>query len=152
MKIKALGSLLAKQYGVAAAEGLAPGHHTLGDVTSPEELEALPGSEARRTKQSCVPESPEQFWERTNGALRVPPVDEWDTWPFDGALAVRPLESPVEAEDAATRRGRRRLLALRHGDETALWSNENWCVTPLGRPTGLPAVVILRDARALRLP
>jgi uncharacterized HhH-GPD family protein len=40
MKIKALGSLLAKQYGVAAAEGLAPGHHTLGDVTSPEELEA----------------------------------------------------------------------------------------------------------------
>ena len=40
MKIKALGSLLAKQYGVAAGEGLAPGHPTLGDVTSPEELEA----------------------------------------------------------------------------------------------------------------
>ena len=46
MKIKALGSLLAKQYGVAAAEGLAPGHHTLGDVTSPEELEAY--QEAKR--------------------------------------------------------------------------------------------------------
>src|SRR6266566_8251794 len=33
MKIKALGSLLAKQYGVAAAAGLAPSHQTLGDVT-----------------------------------------------------------------------------------------------------------------------
>jgi uncharacterized HhH-GPD family protein len=46
MKIKALGSLLAKQYGVAAAEGLSPGHHTLGDVTSPEELAAY--QEAKR--------------------------------------------------------------------------------------------------------
>jgi uncharacterized HhH-GPD family protein len=46
MKIKALGSLLAKQYGVAAAEGLAPSHHTLGNVTSPEELEAY--QEAKR--------------------------------------------------------------------------------------------------------
>ncbi len=40
MKIKALGSLLAKQYGVAAAQPLAPAHRTLGDVTSPEELES----------------------------------------------------------------------------------------------------------------
>ena len=39
MKIKSLGAVLAKQYGVKAAEGLAPGHPTLGDVTSPEELE-----------------------------------------------------------------------------------------------------------------
>ena len=46
MKVKALGSLLAKQYGVTAAEGLAPSHHTLGDVTSPEELEAY--QEAKR--------------------------------------------------------------------------------------------------------
>jgi len=46
MKVKALGSLLAKQYGVSAAEGLAPSHHALGDVTSPEELEAY--QEAKR--------------------------------------------------------------------------------------------------------
>ena len=46
MKVKALGSLLAKQYGVTAAEGLVPSHHTLGDVTSPEELEAY--QEAKR--------------------------------------------------------------------------------------------------------
>ena len=39
MKIKSLGAVLAKQYGVKAAEGLVPGHPTLGDVTSPEGLD-----------------------------------------------------------------------------------------------------------------
>jgi uncharacterized HhH-GPD family protein len=39
MKIKSLGAVLAKQFGVQAAEGLAPDHPTLGDVNSPEELE-----------------------------------------------------------------------------------------------------------------
>jgi uncharacterized HhH-GPD family protein len=39
MKVKSLSAVLAKQFGVTAAEGLAPAHPTLGDVTSPEELE-----------------------------------------------------------------------------------------------------------------
>jgi uncharacterized HhH-GPD family protein len=39
MKIKSLGAVLAKQFGVEAAKGLAPDHPTLGDVTSPEELD-----------------------------------------------------------------------------------------------------------------
>ena len=39
MKIKSLSAVLAKQFGVKAAEELAPAHPTLGDVTSPEELE-----------------------------------------------------------------------------------------------------------------
>ncbi len=38
MKVKALGSVLAKQFGVAAAQGLVPGHPTLGDVDSPQAL------------------------------------------------------------------------------------------------------------------
>jgi uncharacterized HhH-GPD family protein len=39
MKIKALGSVLAKRFGVAAAQGLVPGHPTLGDVDSAEALQ-----------------------------------------------------------------------------------------------------------------
>jgi uncharacterized HhH-GPD family protein len=39
MKVKALGSVLAKRFGVAAAEPLVPDHPTLGDVDSPEALE-----------------------------------------------------------------------------------------------------------------
>jgi uncharacterized HhH-GPD family protein len=38
MKVKALGSVLAKRFGVAAAEGLIPWHPTLGDVDSPQAL------------------------------------------------------------------------------------------------------------------
>ena len=39
MKLKALGAVLAKRFGVKAAQGLVPGHPTLGDVDSPEALE-----------------------------------------------------------------------------------------------------------------
>ena len=38
MKVKALGSVLAKRFGIAAAEGLVPSHPTLGDVDSPQAL------------------------------------------------------------------------------------------------------------------
>jgi uncharacterized HhH-GPD family protein len=38
MKIKALGAVLAKRFGVALAEPLVPSHPTLGDVDSPEAL------------------------------------------------------------------------------------------------------------------
>jgi uncharacterized HhH-GPD family protein len=38
MKIKSLGSVLAKQYGVKAADELVPWHPTLGDVDSPQAL------------------------------------------------------------------------------------------------------------------
>ena len=39
MKIKALGSVLAKRFGVAVAQGLVPDHPTLGDVDSAAALE-----------------------------------------------------------------------------------------------------------------
>jgi uncharacterized HhH-GPD family protein len=38
MKIKALGAVLAKRFGVPAAHGLVPPHPTLGDVDSPQAL------------------------------------------------------------------------------------------------------------------
>jgi uncharacterized HhH-GPD family protein len=39
MKIKALGSVLAKRFGAGVAQGLVPNHPTLGDVDSSEALE-----------------------------------------------------------------------------------------------------------------
>lgn len=45
MKIKAFGSVLAKRYGVEAAEPLVPWHPTLGDVDS---LEALADYQAKK--------------------------------------------------------------------------------------------------------
>ena len=60
MKVKALGSVLAKQFGVPAARGLVPEHPTLGDVNSRQALEnyqaakrahklSLSASDSRRT-------------------------------------------------------------------------------------------------------
>jgi uncharacterized HhH-GPD family protein len=40
MKVKALAAVLAKRFDVAVAEPVAPSHPTLGDVDSPEALEA----------------------------------------------------------------------------------------------------------------
>ncbi|CAN5138645.1 hypothetical protein BH09ACT13_BH09ACT13_11700 [soil metagenome] len=40
MKVKALCSVLAKRFGVEAAQGLVPAHPTLGDVDSLEALES----------------------------------------------------------------------------------------------------------------
>jgi uncharacterized HhH-GPD family protein len=40
MKVIALGSVLAKRFGVQAAEGLVPSHPTIGDVDSREALES----------------------------------------------------------------------------------------------------------------
>ena len=41
MKITALGSVLAKRYGLPQAQALVPNHPTLGDVDSPEALESF---------------------------------------------------------------------------------------------------------------
>jgi uncharacterized HhH-GPD family protein len=51
MKIKALGSVLAKRFGVAAAEPLVPDHPTLGDVDSPQALESY--QEKKRAYKSA---------------------------------------------------------------------------------------------------
>jgi uncharacterized HhH-GPD family protein len=40
MKVIALGSVLAKRFGIQAAEGLVPSHPTIGDVDSKEALES----------------------------------------------------------------------------------------------------------------
>ena len=47
MKIKALGAVLAKRFGVEAAQGLVPSHPTLGDVESAAGAGRLPGRQAR---------------------------------------------------------------------------------------------------------
>jgi uncharacterized HhH-GPD family protein len=51
MKVIALGSVLAKRFGVAVADGLVPNHPTLGDVDSPEALERYQaGKRAHKAK------------------------------------------------------------------------------------------------------
>jgi len=51
MKIKALGAVLAKRFDVEVAQDLVPNHPTLGDVDSPEALEAY--QEKKRAYKSA---------------------------------------------------------------------------------------------------
>lgn len=95
-----------------------------------------------------MPESAEELYRRALGAadadgrLSLPPLDEWDTFPFEGEIRVRPLEAPAEEKP---RQGEGGVDCERcaTGDEDALWSDEHWLVAPLPRPSGLPVVVLL---------
>ena len=88
-----------------------------------------------------MPETPEQFWERARGGLKTPPVEEWDTWPFDGAITPRELEPPVDEEPP--RHGVGGVDCWHCEPKDVVWSDENWVLRPLDRPSGLPVVVLL---------
>jgi diadenosine tetraphosphate (Ap4A) HIT family hydrolase len=90
-----------------------------------------------------VAESPEQFHTRVAGALRTPPVETWDTWPFDGEVRPRSLAPPVDGE--APRHGEGGVDCRRcgAGDETYVWTDEHWRLFAPHEPSGLPLVVLL---------
>jgi diadenosine tetraphosphate (Ap4A) HIT family hydrolase len=89
-----------------------------------------------------VPETPEQLWERVAGALRMPPVHEWETFPFDGEMRPRPLAPPVEREEPRHGEGGVDCSRCAASDDEYFWTNERWRVYGLG-PSGLPAIVML---------
>jgi diadenosine tetraphosphate (Ap4A) HIT family hydrolase len=99
-----------------------------------------------------VPETPVEFWERTRGDLHVPPVDEWESWPFDGELRVRELAPPVEAERPRSGAGGVDCETCRRGDEAAFWANERWTLRSLSKPSGLPVVVLLETRKHVDFP
>lgn len=94
-----------------------------------------------------MPETPEAFWERTHAALQMPPVHEWETWPFEGGLTPQPLAPPVGEEPKRRGEGGVDCWRCDKGEDGAIWSNEHWVVTPLSKPSGLPIVVLLETRR-----
>jgi diadenosine tetraphosphate (Ap4A) HIT family hydrolase len=90
-----------------------------------------------------VPETPEDFWERTRGGARVPAVDEWETWPFDGELTVRELAPPADGERERHGAGGIDCYQCKRDIADAIWHDERWLVSPLDKPSGLPVVVLL---------
>ena len=90
-----------------------------------------------------MPETPEELYERAKNALRMPPLDEWDTWPFAGEVRPRPLEPPAEREAPRFGEGGVDCRACTRGDEDYFWTNERWRLYPFWPPNGLPVVVLL---------
>jgi diadenosine tetraphosphate (Ap4A) HIT family hydrolase len=92
-----------------------------------------------------LPETPEQLYERAAGALRMPPVHEWETFPFDGELRPRALQPPAEQEVARHGEGGVDCGRCAAPDSEYVWTNENWRLWTFEKPTGLPLVVILES-------
>lgn len=96
-----------------------------------------------------MPESAEEVYARAlaaagaDGRLPMPPVEDWETFPFDGDIRARPLLPPVDVEAPRSGESEADCWRCAHGLEEAIWSDERWLVTSLGRPSGLPVVVIL---------
>jgi uncharacterized HhH-GPD family protein len=59
MKIKAVGAVLAKHFGVAAAQELVPWHPTLGDVDSPQALAEYQAAKKIHKKEWAKARAPE---------------------------------------------------------------------------------------------
>jgi diadenosine tetraphosphate (Ap4A) HIT family hydrolase len=92
-----------------------------------------------------VPESPEQLYQRAAGSLTMPPVDEWDTFPFEGEMRPRPLQAPVSTEPVREGAGGIDCSSCTASDDKYLWTNENWRLLSLEEPSGLPVVVLLES-------
>ena len=89
-----------------------------------------------------MPETPEELYERVKDSLRMPPVEEWDSFPFDGEMAPRALRPPVEREEPRYGEGGVDCHACGKTAEDLIWQDEHWQLTAIG-PTGLPLVLIL---------
>jgi diadenosine tetraphosphate (Ap4A) HIT family hydrolase len=87
-----------------------------------------------------------------NGRLAMPPVHEWETFPFEGEIRVRPLEPPVDAEKPRHGEGGVDCGRCERGDEAALWRDERWRLVSFPRPSGLPVIVILETREHFDLP
>jgi diadenosine tetraphosphate (Ap4A) HIT family hydrolase len=96
-----------------------------------------------------MPETADELYARAlaaadaEGRLATPPLADWETFPFEGDIRVRPLRPPADepprlGEDASD------CWRCRLRGEDAIWSDERWVVTPLEKPSGLPVIVILQ--------
>jgi diadenosine tetraphosphate (Ap4A) HIT family hydrolase len=99
-----------------------------------------------------MPETPEEFWERVHNGLKVPLLEEWDTWPFDGPVQPRPLAPPVDREKPRHGEGGVDCHACSAPDDSYIWTSERWRLRALDRPSGLPVVVLLEPREHFSAP
>jgi diadenosine tetraphosphate (Ap4A) HIT family hydrolase len=90
-----------------------------------------------------VPEAPEELYARARDALRIPPVEEWEAWPFEGDLQPKALLPPTAAEPQREGVGGVDCWACDTADEEFLWTSECWRISSTREPPGLPVIVVL---------
>jgi diadenosine tetraphosphate (Ap4A) HIT family hydrolase len=81
------------------------------------------------------------MYARVADALQMPPVDEWDSWPFEGELRPKKLRPP-EPDPVLPGAGGVDCRACAKPDDEYLWTNDNWRLLAF-EPGGLPVIVLL---------
>lgn len=103
----------------------------------------------------AMPESPEEIHARIvaaagqGGRLPMPPVAEWDTFPWeivDGELSVKAIGEPLAAEAPRQGTGGEGCARCEETDGLVrVWENWNFHLTRTSAPTGLPLVLLLHS-------
>ena len=88
-------------------------------------------------------ETPEELYERARNALRTPPVEDWETWPFEGGVRPRALAPPEPEERELRGAGGVDCWACTAPDEEFLWTDEGWWRLFALPEHALPVVVML---------
>jgi len=75
-----------------------------------------------------VPETPEDLYARAKDALRMPPVEEWETFPFDGRMTPRALQPPVDQEEPRHGEGGVNCRSCAASDDQYVWKADGACI------------------------
>jgi hypothetical protein len=90
-----------------------------------------------------MPETPDDLYQRVAGSLRMPPVDDWDTFPFAGQMRTRQLRPPTEKDPERSGADGVDCPSCAALDDEYLWTDESWRLRSTSEPRGLPVVVLL---------
>jgi len=110
-----------------------------------------------------MPESAEEVYARVvaavgeQGRLPMPPVHEWDMFPWevvDGVLQPKVVQPPYpDAEPSRWGESDEKPCnTCANEDGLRVWENERWVATRSEKPGGLPLVLILRSREHLDFP
>ncbi|CAN5917665.1 hypothetical protein BH23ACT10_BH23ACT10_34720 [soil metagenome] len=70
---------------------------------------------------------------------------DWDIFPFDGDLRVKPLAAPVLPEPERAGAGGVDCHRCDHPDDGVIWSDDHWTLSSLPERNGLPVTMLLES-------
>jgi len=81
-----------------------------------------------------------------DGRLALPPLTEWDIFPFEGDLLVKQLADPVLPEPPRHGENPATCDCRERADDSYLWTDEHWRLGGLAEPAGVPAYLLMPRA------
>lgn len=91
-----------------------------------------------------MPESAEELYQRAAGALRMPEIVQWRSFPFEGDLRPKALDPPVAEERPRNGEGGVDCRTCMSPDDDYLWCNERWRLWAIDDPIGVPFIGLLQ--------